>query len=88
MHDRTDHAGALRLLASGAAWQCGETATMLEDAADEIERLGAEVARLRTALRKIVQECGRARGDQGHRDASRFAFATAYKAAGEGVADV
>lgn len=121
MNKTTDHAGALRLLASGAAWQCGETTTMLEDAADEIERLEAEVAslrltlggrtfgpsipepvgcpapgacaqvaeigRLRTALRRIVQECGRARGDRGHRDASRFAFATAYKAAGEDVAD-
>lgn len=47
----------------------------------------AEIARLREALRKIVRECGRARGDQGHRDASRFAFAVAYKAAGEGVSD-
>ena len=29
----------LRLLQSGAAWVCGETAATLEDAADEIERL-------------------------------------------------
>lgn len=36
-----DHAGALRLLASGASWQCQETAALLEDAADEIERLRA-----------------------------------------------
>jgi len=49
-HQPTDHAGALRLLASGAAWQCGETATMLEDAADEINRLEAEVASLRLTL--------------------------------------
>lgn len=49
-HQTTDHAGALRLLASGAAWQCCETATMLEDAADEIERLEAEVASLRLTV--------------------------------------
>lgn len=53
----------------------------------EARHLREEVKRLREALRRIVQECGRARGDQGHRDASRFAFATAYKAVGEGVAD-
>jgi hypothetical protein len=46
----TDHAGALRLLASGAAWQCGETATMLEDAADEIERLWAALDILQAAM--------------------------------------
>lgn len=45
-----DHAGALRLLASGASWQCTETADMLEDAAAEIERLEAEVASLRLTL--------------------------------------
>ena len=39
-----------------------------------------ENERLKEALREIVKECGRARGDQGHRDASRFAFAAAYKA--------
>lgn len=47
----TDHAGALRLLASGAAWQCGETAQMLEDAADELERL-------RAALRDVIANAG------------------------------
>jgi hypothetical protein len=29
----------LRMLQTGAAWVCGETAATLEDAADEIERL-------------------------------------------------
>lgn len=42
-----DHAGTLRLLASGASWQCQETAALLEDAADEIERLRAALIRLR-----------------------------------------
>lgn len=50
MQDRTDHAGALRLLASGASWQCTDTADVLEAAADEIERLEAEVASLRLTL--------------------------------------
>lgn len=35
----TDIVEDLRLLQSGAAWVCGETAATLEDAADEIERL-------------------------------------------------
>lgn len=39
----------------------------------------AEVARLREALQRIRSETGRARGDQAHRDASRFAFAAAAK---------
>jgi hypothetical protein len=50
MGDAPDHAGEMRLLASGARWQCAETADMLEAAADEIERLGAEVASLRLTL--------------------------------------
>jgi hypothetical protein len=37
----TDIVEQLRLLQSGAAWVCGETAATLEDAADEIERLRA-----------------------------------------------
>lgn len=36
----------LRLLQSGAAWQCEETSITLEDAADEIERLRVECERL------------------------------------------
>jgi hypothetical protein len=55
--------------------------------ASHVMALLDERDRLREALRKIARECGRARGDQGHRDASRFAFATAYKAAGEGPTD-
>jgi chromosome segregation ATPase len=38
----TDIVEQLRMLQSGAAWVCGETAVTLEDAADEIERLRAE----------------------------------------------
>jgi hypothetical protein len=59
----------LRLLQSGAAWVCGETAATLEDAADEIERLRLEANglldgnlaiwaahnRLREALREIAR---------------------------------
>jgi chromosome segregation ATPase len=33
----------LRLLQSGAQWACGQTAATLEQAADEIERLRAEL---------------------------------------------
>ena len=35
----TDIIDRLRLLQSGAAWVCRETAATLEDAADEIDRL-------------------------------------------------
>ena len=65
----------LRLLQSGAAWVCEQTAATLEDAADEIERLTQEYNalldsnlaiwasqnRLRRALREIaLMETGRA----------------------------
>jgi hypothetical protein len=46
----SDLVEALRLLHSGAAWVDGETAVTLEAAADEIERLRAEVASLRLTL--------------------------------------
>jgi hypothetical protein len=36
---RADIVERLRMLQSGAAWVCGETAATLDDAADEIERL-------------------------------------------------
>lgn len=59
-------------------------AASARETAATLRALVQERDRLREALRRIASECGRARGDQGHRDASRFAFAVAYKAAGEG----
>jgi hypothetical protein len=44
----TDIVEQLRMLQTGAAWVCGETAATLEDAADEIERM-------REALREIAR---------------------------------
>jgi chromosome segregation ATPase len=42
----TDIVEQLRMLQSGAAWVCGETAATLEDAADEIEQMGARITAL------------------------------------------
>ena len=56
MQDRTDHAGVLRLLASGAAWQCTETADILEAAADHIEALTWKLATLHNGLNCVIHE--------------------------------
>lgn len=50
----TDIVEQLQMLESGARWVCSDTAATLEDAADEIERLRAEIKRHREALEKIA----------------------------------
>lgn len=45
----TDIVEELRLLQSGAQWACGATAATLGQAADEIERLRAELAAIKQA---------------------------------------
>jgi hypothetical protein len=61
----TDIVEDLRLLQSGAAWVCGETAATLEDAAHEIERLRLGY----TTLNSEVCQClGKALGYPWYKD--------------------